>query len=281
MSFPRIARRVLIVVSLLFCAHGTAAAADGVGRMVAAPERVTAGSTGNTITFTYTADSAALNGQLMFDVAPAWSPPQTRNGSAPGYVTLQNGTCAGATRISAMRGRRIVIAAACGRGREFTLTYANVTAPYFASEGFTFLTQTKQPARRTRNRKPRRARFLPLAPEKQPIVIVGGGPVAGLAVVATAVTTAGVAFSATVRAVDVYGNTAPSYTGTIVFASTDPGATLPPPYVFAGTDGGSHIFTGLILRTPGAQTIRIADAAGRVAETAPINVYAWDTGPSG
>ena len=278
MSFPRIGRTALVVLALLLCAPGTASAADGVGRMVVTPQRVGAGSTGNTLTFTYTADTAALNGQLILDVAPVWSGPQRRSGSEPGYVTLQNGSCAAATRISAVRGRRIVIAAACGRGRQFTLTYANVTAPYFSSEGFTFLTQTKRTIQPRRNGRTRRTRFLPLAPQKQPIVIVGGGPVAELSITATAVTTAGVAFTATVRAVDVYGNTAPTYTGAVVFASSDPAATLPPPYAFTATDGGSHVFTGLILRTPGAHTIRVGDDSGRGAVTGPINVYAWATG---
>ena len=49
------------------------------------------------------------------------------------------------------------------------------------------------------------------------------------------------------------------------FTSSDPGALLPPDYLFTTADAGSHTFTnGFILMTTGNQTIsgKIHDASG-------------------
>jgi len=50
----------------------------------------------------------------------------------------------------------------------------------------------------------------------------------------------------------------PNYSGTVNFSSTDPLATLPASYTFVSTDQGRKGFTA-ILRTPGTQTITVAD----------------------
>src|SRR5262249_35114600 len=53
-------------------------------------------------------------------------------------------------------------------------------------------------------------------------------------------TTAGVAGSFTVTALNADGTTASGYTGTVHFTSSDPQATLPSAYVFTAADAGSH-----------------------------------------
>src|SRR5262249_29553356 len=72
--------------------------------------------------------------------------------------------------------------------------------------------------------------------------------------------TAGVPFDVTVTVQDASGNTVPSYTGPVHFASADPyGATLPPDYTFTAADGGVHTFaSAAALYTAGSQTITVS-----------------------
>ncbi len=68
--------------------------------------------------------------------------------------------------------------------------------------------------------------------------------------------TAGVSFSFTVTALDVYGNTATGYTGAVVFSSTDGQAVLP---VASALTNGVGTLTGAF-KTKGNQTITATDA---------------------
>ena len=54
--------------------------------------------------------------------------------------------------------------------------------------------------------------------------------------------TAGVAANFTLAAKDPFGNTAPSYTGTVAFTSSDGSAVLPGSYTFVAGDNGTHTF---------------------------------------
>jgi hypothetical protein len=67
----------------------------------------------------------------------------------------------------------------------------------------------------------------------------------------------------TVMAVDSNGNVDPSYTGTVVFRSTDPyPAVLPNEYAFTSSDQGVHTFTGgVTLFTAGTQTLTVQDTS--------------------
>jgi hypothetical protein len=77
---------------------------------------------------------------------------------------------------------------------------------------------------------------------------------------APATATAGSAFSVTVTAQDAFDNTITSYAGTVHFASSDSGATLPADYTFIGGDNGVHIFTNEVtLTTAGTQTVDVND----------------------
>jgi hypothetical protein len=77
------------------------------------------------------------------------------------------------------------------------------------------------------------------------------------------VITAGSADSITVTAKDGNGNTAPGYTGTVHFTSSDPQATagneLPADYTFTTADHGVHTFTNVTLKTSGLQSITATD----------------------
>ena len=269
---------MLLAALLLASAAAALPGGVGVGKMVVDPTRVAAGTTDNVLRFTFTADTAPLAGQTLVDVAPGWTRPQLQNESGPGYVSLRNVTCGPRTRIASLVGRRIVIATSCPLQGQFVLTYANASAPRFASDGFTFVTQTR-PAKSLRVNG--RLRFRPLAPRKQPTVIVAGGDPQTLDYTATTITTAGVPFSMLVRALDQYGNTAGGYSGTVTFATTDPQAVIPAPYTFVAADAGAHTFTGIIFRTPGTQSITVTDTGGRSIVAGPINVYPWQTGAGG
>jgi predicted outer membrane repeat protein len=69
---------------------------------------------------------------------------------------------------------------------------------------------------------------------------------------------AGQAFALTVVALDMWGNAATNYGGTVHFDSTDLGAELPADYPFAGADQGAHTFM-VTMNTPGAQHVRVKD----------------------
>ena len=75
---------------------------------------------------------------------------------------------------------------------------------------------------------------------------------------------AGSSHSVTIKALDAYGNTDPTYPGTIHFTSSDSKATLPADYSFTAADMGVHTFPntlspGLTLQTAGSQWVRATD----------------------
>jgi uncharacterized repeat protein (TIGR03803 family) len=73
-------------------------------------------------------------------------------------------------------------------------------------------------------------------------------------------TTAGLAGTLTVTALDANGNPVPSYQGTVHFTSSDPQAALPADYTFTAADQGVHTFTAT-LKTAGSQSITATDTA--------------------
>jgi hypothetical protein len=116
--------------------------------------------------------------------------------------------------------------------------------------------------------------------------------------------TAGAPFDMTFTALDLYGNVATGYTGTVHFQSNDPnaGAGVPADFTFTAADAGTHTFTGgVTLLTAGARTITVTPtdlpmqlasldvsptAASRLTLSAPatavagaagdVSVSAWD-----
>jgi hypothetical protein len=76
-------------------------------------------------------------------------------------------------------------------------------------------------------------------------------------------------FNITVSAEDAYNNTVTGYTGTVHFASSDGGATLPADYTFTSDDQGTHPFA-VTLQTPGNQTVTATDTGAGAGGTATI-----------
>ena len=90
-------------------------------------------------------------------------------------------------------------------------------------------------------------------------VTPGGAATLTLSGVASPIT-AGTQSTVTVRAKDLYNNTATGFTGTITFTSTDSQAVLPGNYTFVGGDSGTHVFTnGVTLKTSGSQSVTATD----------------------
>jgi hypothetical protein len=264
------ARLSVAGLALLGCVFAATAfganRSSGIGRMTVVPDVLYAGTSGNQVTFTFTADSSSLRGQTLIEFPRGWSAPQRSEASGPGYVEVKPGQCSASTKIASIGVRRVTIATSCGRHKAYQLIYSNVTAPRLTADGYIFLTSTRSLA------SGKKAKFRPLLPRKQPVVKVRGGTPVGLIVQTTSVATAGTAFSVTVRAVDAYGNNAYPYTGTVQLASSDAAATIPAPYSIGPTDAAQHTFAGAVLRTAGTQTITATDSNGLHATSPPITV---------
>jgi hypothetical protein len=94
-------------------------------------------------------------------------------------------------------------------------------------------------------------------------VSVGAAATSHLGVSGPATATAGAAFSVTVKALDLLGNVATDYTGTVHFVKSDggPGSAVPADYTFVPADNGVHTFTsGVTLVTAGPQTVTAGDS---------------------
>jgi hypothetical protein len=98
-----------------------------------------------------------------------------------------------------------------------------------------------------------------------------------LVISAPANVVAGAPFSATVTAM-YEGKVDTVIDGPIHFTTSDKAAALPTLYVFTAADAGSHTFAGLVLVTPGNQTMTVSDYdATPITGTVNITV----TAPSG
>ncbi|MDB5303545.1 MAG: hypothetical protein JWM97_1094 [Phycisphaerales bacterium] len=83
--------------------------------------------------------------------------------------------------------------------------------------------------------------------------------VAGFAFRTPSNASAGTAFTATLSAVDAYGNTVTGYTGKVHFTGPSGGGNLlPADYTFTNADAGTHVFS-ITLGSTGTQTVSVAD----------------------
>jgi hypothetical protein len=111
----------------------------------------------------------------------------------------------------------------------------------------------------------------------QASVMVSAAAATHFKIKAPASVTAGSPFSVTVTAYDAYSNVAKGYRGTVHFTSSDTGAgvVLPADYPFTAKDRGKHTFSGVVLQTPGTQTLTAADkASGAIKGTKKLKVTA-------
>ena len=88
-------------------------------------------------------------------------------------------------------------------------------------------------------------------------------PAVGLSIGVPSSALAGSLFNFTVTAIDIHGNTAATYPGTVVFTSTDPIPYLPSPTTLTN---GTGTFQAL-MATPGTQTITVTDPVSNFAVT--------------
>jgi hypothetical protein len=87
---------------------------------------------------------------------------------------------------------------------------------------------------------------------------------------------AGIPIRATVIVKDAAGALFGGYRGTVHFASTDPGAVLPPDYTFTTADAGRHDFADAIsFKKAGLQAISVTEASdASIGSTSPVSVIA-------
>jgi hypothetical protein len=71
-------------------------------------------------------------------------------------------------------------------------------------------------------------------------------------------TSVGASHTFVVTALDPYGNVATGYTGTVMFASSDPGAILPVAFTFSASNAGTFTFTATF-ETAGTQSLVVTD----------------------
>jgi large repetitive protein len=114
----------IVTFALLVAAGTPAAATTGPGVMSVSPGAVLEGSTGNALTFTYSAQTVALSeGTLKVKIPEGWTEPQKRVASGPGYVSASVGTVAVSKKQITVKS--IVLCASCSA----TITYSDVSAP--------------------------------------------------------------------------------------------------------------------------------------------------------
>ena len=245
-----------------------------------APASVAAGSSGNSVVFSFVAtDSVQTSVSVVVPGVASgspWTAPQSGNAAGAGYVVATVGTCntaqVGSVTGSAGGPWTILVNVKCSKGKTFTLTYgggsgAKVTAATRAA-AYVFTTQAKAGGS-----------FLPLA--TQPVVTVTPGEAASLVVSGLVDGEAGTFQSPTVTAKDAFGNTAPGYRGTVHFSGSGPRIAytqsnslypgfdrenrflaLPADYTFVAADGGTHTFPSAVRPiAAGAQTLTATDTA--------------------
>ncbi|KAF1081369.1 MAG: hypothetical protein GQF41_2175 [Candidatus Rifleibacterium amylolyticum] len=95
-----------------------------------------------------------------------------------------------------------------------------------------------------------------------PIEISNAPPATLLISVSTVSPDSGIPFSVTLKVLDIYGNIAQNYLGTVHFSCNDahPAVALPADYAFIGADAGQKTFTSeFTLITPGPVNLQVVD----------------------
>jgi hypothetical protein len=232
------------------------------------PVSVTAGSTGNSFTFTISA-VAALSGHTRITIPATWPAPQASNPAGPGYVTAARATCKSAAKpvVTGAGPWTISVAMNCAAGKHFTVTYGagtgstRVQAPTTAGS-YTFATAVKLGTTTD--------------PLSVPPLVVQPGPAADFVVSGLPrPSETGAPLPVTVTADDAFGNVATSYRGTVAFTSSDPGASLPGDYTFTAADSGTHTFAGgVTFLHEGTQSVTATDTASSSvtgSDSVPVN----------
>ncbi len=179
-----------------------AQAADGDGTMTVLPTSVVAGSSGNNLTFTYTAAGTMTDGEVDLTVPTGWTVPQNTNPAGAGFVTASPGTLSIAGQMIMVSGLTL------SGGDTVTIGYASASVP-ITTETDVFTAQEKDTLGGTP---------MPLA--SSPSVTITPAALADFVVAASGggaigTQTAGQSFGIQVTARDVYGNVKTDFAGSV------------------------------------------------------------------
>jgi hypothetical protein len=213
------------------------------------PSSAVAGSTGNTLVFTFFAlNSANGNVAVTVPTGAGWTAPQNRFPAQPGYVSVAPGTCKGTTLAGVGGARTATVSAKCKQGQSFRLTYAGAKAPTVVGP-YTFVTRASVAGS-------------VFVPSPQPVVTVGPAAAKTLSVTGLVDAAARTHEFPTVTARDAFGNVATGYRGTIRLAVglVGWGFIGGNVYTFTAGDAGTHTFE-VIPHAAGAQTFTVTDQA--------------------
>jgi hypothetical protein len=219
------------------------------------PEFATAGSTGNTVTFQFTATDASNDPvTVVVPAAPGgapWTPPQSSNPGGAGYVAASRQSCKSAS-VASVTGAAdgpwtVTVNAKCSKGKTFALTYSGVTAATKAAL-YTFTTGARIGGA-----------TIPVV--SQPTVTVAPGVAANLTLSGLENAVAGTEQSATVTARDAYGNVAGGYRGTVRLSADGWGFPDGNEHTFTAGDGAAHTFQVTPPVRAGEQSLTATDTA--------------------
>jgi Big-like domain-containing protein len=193
------------------------------------------GSRSVNFTWTFTSGNDASGGaKLKIPFPTGFSAPVLAN-----QVATPGAGCTSAT-VKKVQNQTVTVKFACSAHGIFTVTSSNEVVPSTAGAYQVVATTTAAPL------------------VGAPTITVLPGPLAKLALSGVpAATDSDVAFgSVVVTAEDAFGNTVPSFAGTVKFGTTDTGATTPAPYTYVpGTDHGVHDFAGVLFYAPGSEIL--------------------------
>lgn len=250
---------IILIAGVLLAAAvawPVAAAAKAPYTVVVSPNKVTAGSSGNTLRFKFSTTGRS-GGSVSIKVpvvagGSRWTAPQKSHPRRAGYVRVTKGTCRSASISSITKkagGPWIIhVKARCGRHRSFSVWYGRRGSVRAASLAGQYVFKTTHVA-------------------SQPVVTVLPGAAAAIVLGGTADGTAAAGSNRTVSVtpVDKHGNTATGYRGTVQFAGDGPAScwTLPHDHTF---DGSEFMFGGTIamkygVTCAGERTLTATDSA--------------------
>ncbi len=118
-------------------------AVDGDGAMTVSPTSVAYGSTGNTLTFTFSPTGGRdfeTGSSVMLTIPAGWPAPVMLSN-----VFVSEGTCSLNPSWTIVGSTITIDVWSCLSGQSFTITYSGVTAPGFSGSPYTFLTETDVP----------------------------------------------------------------------------------------------------------------------------------------
>ncbi|MDE3090186.1 MAG: hypothetical protein KGJ80_12455, partial [Chloroflexota bacterium] len=238
---------------------------DGEGTMTVSPTSTTAGSTGNSFTFSFRTTTASwpASSQVTVQIPAGWTAPQTSSSSSAGFVNataVGTGAVVSGTSVTGTGPWTVTVTFQTGSssGVGFDLTYGGggnaVTAPTTAGT-YTFATSSKGGSGGT---------LTPLI-AGSPSITVNAGALDHFAVTTPGTQTAGTAFAiTTITAQDVNNNTVTSYTGTVDITETGGGAggTVSPSQSSAFTAGVLSGQSVTLSKAGTGVTITVTDHGG-------------------